>query len=495
MVCNYQDTICAPATSAGTGAISIVRISGPESLGIADRIVECGRGRIADAPGYSLKYGVVRKPSGDVLDDVVVSVFRAPHSYTGEDSVEISCHASSYIVTELLGLLVASGARMAGPGEFTRRAFVNGKMDLAQAEAVADIITASSEAAHRVAVNQLRGGYSSELKGLRDKLLEAAAMMELELDFSEEEVEFADRSQLRDLLETLRSRVASLAASFRDGNALKNGVPVAIIGAANAGKSTLLNALLGEDRAIVSDIAGTTRDTVEEVLTIDGIQFRFIDTAGLRETSDVVERLGISRSYDALRKADVVVGVLDGSLPGDIVIASAKELLSRCSEEQTFIPVLNKGDLTDAFDCKNGMRGIEADNCDFTTGSDGKTYVSRNDGGNGNSGAGSLPEFLKISAKTGAGLDNLRRAIVQSQAGRFSTGETLVTNLRHYEALSRSLDALNDCLRGLDSGLSTELLAEDLRAAISELGSVWGEGGISSQEMLNLIFSKHCIGK
>ncbi|MCQ2168928.1 MAG: tRNA uridine-5-carboxymethylaminomethyl(34) synthesis GTPase MnmE, partial [Bacteroidales bacterium] len=303
MLCNYQDTICAPATSVGTGAVSVVRISGPESLSIADGIVECGKGRIVDAPGYSLKYGVVRKLSGDVLDDVVVSVFRAPHSYTGEDSVEISCHASPYIVTELLRMLVAAGARMAGPGEFTRRAFVNGKMDLAQAEAVADVITASSEAAHRVAVNQLRGGYSSELKGLRDKLLEAAAMMELELDFSEEEVEFADRSQLRALLEALRSKVTSLSASFRDGNALKNGVPVAIIGAANAGKSTLLNALLGEDRAIVSDIAGTTRDTVEEVLTIDGIQFRFIDTAGLRETSDVVERLGISRSYDALRKA------------------------------------------------------------------------------------------------------------------------------------------------------------------------------------------------
>lgn len=490
MLCNYQDTICAPATSVGTGAVSVVRISGPESLSIADGIVECSKGRIVDAPGYSLKYGVVRKLSGDVLDDVVVSVFRAPHSYTGEDSVEISCHASPYIVTELLRMLVAAGARMAGPGEFTRRAFVNGKMDLAQAEAVADVITASSEAAHRVAVNQLRGGYSSELKGLRDKLLEAAAMMELELDFSEEEVEFADRSQLRALLEALRSKVTSLSASFRDGNALKNGVPVAIIGAANAGKSTLLNALLGEDRAIVSDIAGTTRDTVEEVLTIDGIQFRFIDTAGLRETGDEVERMGISRSYDALRKADVVVGVLDGSLPYDDIIAAAAELRSGCSDGQTLILVCNKCDLRDA----DSPDLSEADNilADGKSGAGIDESVLRI---SAKTREGVEGRFLRISAKTGEGIDELRDAVVASQTGRFASGETLVTNLRHYEALSRSLDSLNGCLRGLDSGLSTELLAEDLRAAISELGSIWGEGGISSQETLNLIFAKHCIGK
>ena len=326
----YDDTICAPATSVGAGAISVIRVSGRDSISIADRVVECRKGMLSDAPGYSMKYGMVYKGSvAEILDDVVVSVFRAPHSYTGEDSVEISCHASSYIVTELLGLLVAAGARMAGPGEFTRRAFVNGKLDLAQAEAVADVIGASSEAAHRVAVNQLRGGYSSELKSLRDKLLEAAAMMELELDFSEEEVEFADRKELRTLLESLRTQVSRLAASFRAGNALKNGVPVAIVGAANAGKSTLLNALLGEDRAIVSPVAGTTRDTIEEVLTLDGIQFRFIDTAGLRDTSDEIERMGISRSYDALQRADVVIGVLDGSLPHSAVSVSALEIKSQ----------------------------------------------------------------------------------------------------------------------------------------------------------------------
>ena len=463
----YNDTICAPATSVGAGAISVIRVSGPESLAIADRVVKCRKGTLSDAPGYSMKYGTVYKASAaedsdfpgtgakrEILDDVVVAVFRAPHSYTGEDSVEISCHASSYIVTELLGLLVSAGARVAEPGEFTRRAFVNGKMDLAQAEAVADVISASSEVAHRVAVNQLRGGYSLELKSLRDKLLEATAMMELELDFSEEEVEFADRKELRALLESLRAQVSHLAASFRAGNALKNGVPVAIVGAANAGKSTLLNALLGEDRAIVSPIAGTTRDTVEEVLTLEGILFRFIDTAGLRDTSDEIERMGISRSYNALQHADVVIGVLDGTLPPSVVSASAQEIKSQCSEEQTLIFVSNKSDLAEGAD-----------------------------------------ELLRVSAKTGEGLDALRTAIVESQQGRFNSGETLVTNLRHYEALTRALASIDRCLAGLDSGLSTELLAEDIRAAISELGSVWGEGGITSQETLNLIFAKHCVGK
>lgn len=467
----YNDTICAPATSIGIGAISVIRVSGPESLAIADRVVKCRKGTLSDAPGYSMKYGTVFKASAaensdfsgtgvkrEILDDVVVAVFRAPHSYTGEDGVEISCHASPYIVTEMLGLLVAAGARMAEPGEFTRRAFVNGKMDLAQAEAVADVISSSSEAAHRVAVNQLRGGYSSELKSLRDKLLKATMMMELELDFSEEEVEFADRKELRALLESLRAQVSHLAASFRAGNALKNGVPVAIVGDANAGKSTLLNALLGEDRAIVSPIAGTTRDTVEEVLTLEGILFRFIDTAGLRDTSDEIERMGISRSYKALQHADVVIGVLDSTLPHSVVLASAQEIKSQCTEEQTLILVCNKSDLA----------GNAADEDDI---------------------------ILRVSAKTGEGLDVLRAAIVESQQGRFNSGETLVTNLRHYEALTLALASIDRCIAGLDSGLSTELLAEDIRAAISELGSVWGEGGITSQETLNLIFSKHCIGK
>lgn len=470
----YNDTICAPATSIGEGAVSMIRVSGNESLRIADSIIRCRRGCVSDCAGYCMRYGTIFREDGSVLDDVITAVFRAPNSYTGEDSVEISCHASAFIVSEILALLVKSGARMAGPGEFTRRAFVNGKMDLAQAEAVADVITASSEAAHRVAVNQLRGGYSSELKTLRDKLLEAASMMELELDFSEEEVEFADRKELRSLLELLRSQVSHLASSFRAGNALKNGVPVAIVGAANAGKSTLLNALLGEDRAIVSDIAGTTRDTIEETVTLDGILFRFIDTAGLRDTSDVVERMGIDRSYEAIRKADVVIGVVDGTLPTSVVSANAQEIKSLCAEGQTLIFVSNKSDLEG-----NAVCGVYGSSAEYLR-------VSVADGcQNGG--------ILRLSAKTGEGLDALRATIVESQQGRFSSGDTLVTNLRHYEAFVRSAEDLRACLHGLDSGLSTELLAEELRAAISELGSVTGE--ITTPDVLQNIFSKFCIGK
>ena len=285
---NYGDTICAPATSVGAGAISIIRMSGPDALRITDEVVRFSSGTAQGSKGYTLKFG--RIPD---VDEVLVSIFRAPHSYTGEDSVEISCHASSFVVSRLLELLIAAGARSAEPGEFTRRAFVNGKMDLAQAEAVADLISAGSEAAHRVAVNQLRGKYSLELKGLRDELLKLATLLELELDFSEEDVEFADRSRLKALLDEVSAHVVRLCDSFRTGNAIKKGVPVAIVGAVNSGKSTLLNALLGEDRAIVSDIPGTTRDTIEEVMVLDGVQFRFIDTAGIREASDCVEKIGI----------------------------------------------------------------------------------------------------------------------------------------------------------------------------------------------------------
>lgn len=489
MVLNFEDTVCAPATPVGSGAITVIRVSGRDALSIADSVVKCRKGKISDAPGYSMKYGIVYKnaagtsaaagsngDSGNVLDDVVVSVFRAPHSYTGEDSVEISCHASSFIAGELLGLLVQAGARMAGPGEFTRRAFVNGRMDLAQAEAVADVISASSEAAHRVAVNQLRGTYSSELKTLRDKLLEAAAMMELELDFSEEEVEFADREELRSNVAALRDKISALAVSFKAGNALKNGVPVAIAGPANAGKSTLLNALLGESRAIVSDIAGTTRDTVEEVLTLGGIQFRFIDTAGLRDTADVIEQMGISRSLEAIGRADIVIGVLDGTLPDERIAADAADLHARCPEGSQLLLVCNKSDLR----AVEGRGGMNQD------GSDANLPGGKEHG---------RMEVLMISASNGQGLDELRAALIKSQEGRFSDAGTMVTNLRHYEALSRSLQALDTCLSGLDSGLSTELLAEDLRCATSELSSVWGEGGITSQETLNLIFAKHCIGK
>ena len=308
MTANYSDTVCAPATSVGTGAVSVIRISGPESLRIVDKVVRFRSGSASESRGYVLKYGEI--PG---VDEVVAGIYRAPHSYTGEDSVELCCHASAYIAGRILELLCDSGCRLAEAGEFTRRAFVNGKMDLAQAEAVADVIASSSEAQHRVALNQLRGGYSAELGKIRAELLELTSLMELELDFSEEDLEFADRGRLEALLDDAIARCSSLADSFRLGNAIRNGVPVAIVGAPNSGKSTLLNALLHDERAIVSDVPGTTRDTVEETCVIGGVLFRFIDTAGIRETSDKVELLGIERSFNKAAGAEVVLGVVDAA--------------------------------------------------------------------------------------------------------------------------------------------------------------------------------------
>lgn len=332
---NYQftgETICAPATIPGTGAISIIRVSGKEALAIADKVIDTKGVPIAETEGYRLRYGTVFEADGSVLDNVIVSVFRAPHSYTGENSVEISCHASRFIVNKILELLVNAGARIAAPGEFTRRAFVNGKMDLAQAEAVADVIASQSAASHRVAMNQLKGGFSSELKVLREKLLTMTSLLELELDFSEEDVEFASRKELGQLVDDSLTHIRRLTASFSRGNAIKNGIPVAIVGATNTGKSTLLNALLGEERAIVSDIAGTTRDTIEETLNIDGILFRFIDTAGIRETDETIEKIGIDRTFKKLGEAAVVLGMTDLSRGEAAVLEDADFILSKVNE-------------------------------------------------------------------------------------------------------------------------------------------------------------------
>ncbi len=332
---NYQftgGTICAPATIPGTGAISIIRVSGKESLAIADKVIDTKGVPIAETEGYRLRYGTVFEADGSVLDNVIVSVFRAPHSYTGENSVEISCHASRFIVNKILEFLVNAGARIAAPGEFTRRAFVNGKMDLAQAEAVADVIASQSAASHRVAMNQLKGGFSSELKVLREKLLTMTSLLELELDFSEEDVEFASRKELGQLVDDSLTHIRRLTASFSRGNAIKNGIPVAIVGATNTGKSTLLNALLGEERAIVSDIAGTTRDTIEETLNIDGILFRFIDTAGIRETDEMIEKIGIDRTFKKLGEAAVVLGMTDLSRGEAAVLEDADFILSKVNE-------------------------------------------------------------------------------------------------------------------------------------------------------------------
>ena len=445
----FGDTICAPATGTG-GAISVIRVSGPDALKLADSIVRFRTGAALSSEGYTLKFGSIPD-----VDDVLVSIFRAPHSYTGEDAVEISCHASRIIVEKILQMLVAAGGRMAEPGEFTRRAFVNGKMDLSQAEAVADLIAAGSELSHKVALSQLKGAYSSELKGLREELVQLATLLELELDFSEEELEFADRAHLQALLDKATAHVEKLVESFRTGNAVRNGVPVAIVGPVNAGKSTLLNALLDEDRAIVSDVPGTTRDTIEETLTLGGILFRFIDTAGLRESSDRIEKIGIERSYDSIAKAQTVVAVLDGCAPLPEVQKSFAAIAERAAGKNLIV-LRNKVDIC----------------------------------------GGAAPEGLNaldVSARTGEGLDALRDRLVATAGLVDWNGSALVTNMRHYEALERALDSLRQVSLGLHRKSPTELLAQDLRDAISELGSIFGE--VTTDDLLQNIFRRFCIGK
>ena len=404
MYIRNEDTICAPATVPGTGAISVIRASGPEALSIADRVVRCRKGSLSAAAGYTIKFGTVCDASGAVVDEVLVSVFRAPHSYTGEDSVEISCHASSYIVSTLMDLLFEAGARAAEPGEFTQRAFLNGKMDLAQAEAVADVIASQNAAAHRIAFKQMKGGFSSELKGMRNELLELASLMELELDFSEEEVEFADRTRLDSLLEQIITHVGRLIDSFRLGNAIKNGVPVAIAGATNTGKSTLLNALLGEDRAIVSDIHGTTRDTIEETLNIDGILFRFIDTAGLRETTEIVEQIGIERTFKKISEASIVLGMIDLTRDFESTCDTIREIVDKVDfSSQKLILLLNKIDIADINKNVNTYNFIVS-------------YIN-NKGFKSTVGVSNDNEvkIIEISAKLGTGIDELRNILAETQ--------------------------------------------------------------------------------
>lgn len=465
----FEDTIAATATLPGAGAITVIRVSGTDALAAVDRVVTFRRGTAASAPAQTIKYGTIFR-NGAVVDEVLVSVFRAPHSYTGEDSAEISCHASPYISSEILRLLCEAGVRPADPGEFTRRAFVNGKLDLAQAEAVADVILSKTESSLRVAQNQLRGGYSSHLKDLRERLVEMTSLLELELDFSEEDVEFADRPKLLGLIDATLSRINRLTESFRYGNALRNGVPVAIVGAVNSGKSALLNALLEDDRALVSDVAGTTRDTVEETLTLGGILFRFIDTAGLRETSDSVESMGIDRSYRKLSEASVVLAVLDLSRPEEENEAVITDIVSKVDfGHQMLMILLNKADLlSDNINVIGGYNNVSI--------------------------AGNKSVMMHISAKTGSGIEMLKELLIESQKGLSAeSDETIVTNLRHYEALRKAGKALEAARAALASGLPSDLVAEDLRQANYHLGSILGE--VTDEEILGNIFSKFCIGK
>ena len=486
MYIRNEDTICAPATVPGTGAISVIRVSGPQALEIADKVIRCRKGTISSANGYTLKFGTITDDSGAVVDEVLASVFRAPHSYTGENSVEISCHASSYIVSVVMGLLYEAGARAAEPGEFTQRAYLNGKVDLAQAEAVADVIASQNAAAHRIAFKQMKGGFSSELRDMRSELLELVSLMELELDFSEEEVEFADRSRLDSLLSQIISHVTRLIDSFRLGNAIKNGVPVAIAGATNTGKSTLLNALLGEDRAIVSDVHGTTRDTIEETLNIDGVLFRFIDTAGLRETDEVVEQIGIERTFKKISEASIVLGMTDLTRDFETTSETIRSIIEKVDFScQKLVFLLNKTDICEIdrnSDITNYIVSLLDDkgiSCSFFE-SD-KNYDSD-------------VLIIPISAKTGTGIQNLRSALATSQRDLLGDSDTtLVTNQRHIQALTDARTSLWRVSEGLNAGLPTDLAAQDIREAIYHLGSIVGE--ISSDEVLGNIFRNFCIGK
>lgn len=444
-----METICAISTPYGSGGIAVVRVSGPQAISIADSLFR-GRTRLAETPANTVRHGRIERETGDglqeteVLDEVLCSVFRAPHSFTGEDVVEIACHGSLYIQQTLLQWLVDAGARMAKAGEFTQRAFLNGRMDLAQAEAVADLIAAQSKAEKDLALSQLRGSVSNELASLRERLLEFTSLIELELDFADhEELEFADRSQLTDLAAEIEQKLSGLMSSFRTGNAIRNGIPVAIVGAPNVGKSTLLNALLGEQRAIVSDIQGTTRDTIEDTLVLDGILFRLIDTAGLRETDDTLENMGIERSRKAIERAQIIVHVRDNG--ADDANDANDEMM-----KGTVIEVLNKCDL-----------GVTGDG-------------------------------LRISAKLGE-IEPLRRELVRVARASMQTSAVMLSNARHYEAISRAHEAVCRVQNGLREGLSGELLSLDLQDCLAALGEVTGQ--VTSQEVLNNIFSKFCIGK
>jgi tRNA modification GTPase len=457
---NQQESIVAIATASGPGAIAVIRISGKDCFSLLDLVFR-GKKRVSEAKGNTILYGNIYEDE-QLVDEVLVSVFRSPFSYTGEDVAEIACHGSQFIQQRILELLIQKGARMAGPGEFTMRAFLNGKKDLLQAEAVADLIAAENEASHQVALHQMRGGFSNDLAQLRDSLVHFAALIELELDFSQEDVEFADREQLKQLVGNIRQGIGKLLASFRFGNAIKNGVPVAIAGEPNVGKSTLLNALLNEERAIVSDIAGTTRDTIEDEVVLEGIRFRFIDTAGIRKTVDTIELLGIERTFNKIRSAALVMVLVDltrTSLEGlEALWASMNQEVRK---EAELLLVFNKCDVVD----KEVL---------------GKYTLQ-------------FPEALVISAKSGTGLDGLVQEMVKKVGNKPAKGSTIVTNVRHYDSLFKADQALAEVLHGIEGGISNDFVAIDIRKALFHLGEITGT--VSTDELLGNIFGRFCIGK
>lgn len=463
--------ICALATPAGQGAIAVIRLSGEDTPQIVGKIFTAAGGK--EPLPYKMQFGAVK--DGDrLIDECLVVTFKGPHSYTGENSAEIYCHGSQYIVQEIIKLLLANGVKMAEPGEFSKRAFLNGKLDLAQAEAVADLIASETEGAHRIALQQMKGGFSSELKIMREDLLNLVSLMELELDFSEEDVEFADRTQLTQLLSAVSSRVTQLIESFSLGNVIKNGVPVAIVGATNTGKSTLLNTLVGEERAIVSNIHGTTRDVIEDTMNLGGITFRFIDTAGIRETKETIEIIGIERTYQKLKSAQVVILVLDASRPENFK-HSLVNLTDKISSRQQLVIVLNKMDETSEIGVEAQIDKIKDLCVEHSL---------------------SPIAVVPISAKKGENIDDLQDVLVSSQnswKSSASTGGTLVSNIRHYQALMDAQIALDRVEDGLVSGLPTDLVAQDIREALYHLGSIVGE--INTEEILGNIFGRFCIGK
>ena len=451
-----NDTICALATAPG-GALGIIRISGVQALEILSRIFTKD---LTTAQPNTIHYGHIVEnlaiPSSQLIDEVLVSVFRAPHSYTGEDSAEISCHGSRYILNKILELLIQNGCRMAEPGEFTQRAYLNGKMDLSQAEAVADLIASSNHATHQIAMSQLRGHFSSQLAQLREQLLKLTSLLELELDFSDhEDLEFADRSELKELTKTINNHITRLAHSFETGKAIKQGIPVAIIGKTNVGKSTLLNRLLHEDRAIVSDIHGTTRDTIEDTMELQGVTFRFIDTAGIRQTTDEVEKIGIERTYQAIQKARIVLWIIDNQPSTE----ETNDILQHI-ENKKLIIVNNKIDKLN----NNGYNLLNS-------------------------------PTVHISAKFGTGIDILEQAIYQAaDIPTLSDTDVIVTNARHYDALVRAQQSIQRVIDGLEQQLSGDLLSEDLRLALEQLSEITG-GQITPNEVLENIFKNFCVGK